>query len=279
MSLIDSIYKMNILNMDALLGDACQWAKEAGAVQLEYFRGNRLDIHTKLGESDIVTAADKASEAVILGHIRSKYPDHAILSEESGDNGHLNRVRWVIDPLDGTTNFSEGLPIFAVSIGVEVDGEPCIGVVYAPYLNEMFTAVKGKGAYLNGNPIAPRRNGIMERAVVSTGFPVDKATNPDNNLDNVARVLPLVRGLRRLGSAAMDLCYVAAGYLDGYWELNLHEWDVCAATVICHEAGAKTKRWRTDREVCLVAATPEIFTQLMPLLDTKPCSSLPLWTK
>lgn len=119
----------------------------------------------------------------------------------------------------------------------------------------------------------------MERAVVSTGFPVDKATNPDNNLNNVARVLPRVRGMRRLGSAAMDLCYVAAGYLDGYWELNLHEWDVCAATVICHESGALTKRWRTDREVSLVAATPDIFTQLVPLLDVEPCTTLPKWTK
>lgn len=267
------------IDLHSLLSDARQWATEAGSVQLEYFRGNKLDIHTKLGESDIVTAADKASEKVLIGHILQKYPDHAILSEESGDNGQKSRVRWVIDPLDGTTNFSEGLPIFAVSIGIEIDGETAVGVVYAPYLREMFTAVKGEGAWLNGKPIAPRRNAIMERAVVSTGFPVDKATNPDNNLKNVARVLPLVRGLRRLGSAAMDLCYVAAGYLDGYWELNLHEWDVCAATLICHEAGALTKRWRFDRGVSLVGATPEIFRQLVPLLDTDPCTTFPIWQK
>lgn len=270
---------MNHIDLNTLLDDARQWATEAGEVQLEYFRGNNLDIHTKLGESDIVTAADKASEKVLINHIRNKYPDHAILSEESGANGQKSRVRWVIDPLDGTTNFSEGLPIFAVSIGIEVDGEASVGVVYAPYLKEMFCAVKGKGAWLNGSPIRPRHNGKMERAVVSTGFPVDKSTNPDNNLRNVARVLPLVRGMRRLGSAAMDLCYVAAGYLDGYWELNLHEWDVCAATIICQEAGALTKRWRTDREVSLVAATPEIFTQLVPLLDVEPCTTLPLWEK
>lgn len=265
------------IDIPALLAHAKQWAEEAGAIHLQYFRGNSLDIHTKLSESDIVTAADKAAESLLITRIREYYPQHAILSEESGDNGIDSRVRWVIDPLDGTTNFSEGLPIFAVSIGVEIDGKPSIGVVYAPYIKEMFYAATGMGAYLNGKPIAPRNNCRMDRAVISTGFPVDKALTTDNNLDNLARVLPLPRGIRRLGSAAMDMCYVAAGYLDGYWELNLHEWDVCAATVICTEAGADTFRFRTDREVSMLAASPGIFPQLLPLLSTVACTTKPVW--
>ncbi len=268
---------MRAKELHQLLDNAARWAREAGEIHMQYFRGNNLDIHTKLGESDIVTAADKKAEAVLIDHIRTTYPGHAILSEESGENGVESAIRWVIDPLDGTTNFSEGLPLFAVSIGIEANGEPVAGAVYAPYIKEMFTAIKGEGAYLNGNAIHPRDNTLMERAVISTGFPVDKALTSDNNLDNISRVMPLVRGIRRLGSAAIDMCYVAAGFLDGYWELNLHEWDVCAASVICTEAGAKTARFRTDREVSMLAAAPGIFTQFGPIISTVPCTAKPVW--
>lgn len=250
-----------------LLHDCTLWAKEAGRVQLEYFRSSNLDIKTKFNDSDIVTAADKVSEEIIISNIRKKYPTHSILSEESGTSGYENDYRWVIDPLDGTTNFSSGLPEFCVSIGIQYKNQTIIGVVFAPYLGELFYAVRGEGAFLNGKKISTGNNTDIYKAVVTTGFPVDKDRTTDNNLDNVARVLPLVRGLRRLGSAAVDICYVAAGYLDAYWELNLHEWDVCAALLIAEEAGAKYDFFRNDRNISVVVANPGIMPQILPLLS------------
>lgn len=232
----------------------------AGEIQLGYFRSDHLRVDTKLNESDIVTEADRASEAYILGRIRESFPDHAVLSEESGESGRADaEFRWVIDPLDGTTNFRSGLPGFCVSIGIEHRGTTVAGVVYAPYLREMFTAVKGCGAMLDDRPIHCSRIASLDRAVLSTGFPVDKNVNSDNNLDNVARLLPRIRGLRRLGSAAIDLCYVAAGFLEGYWELNLHEWDVDAGLLIASEAGCVAERFRLDRNVSVAVAAPQLF--------------------
>lgn len=246
--------------------NACCWAREAGGVQLEYFRKPHLDIHTKENESDIVTKADKASDALLQERIKRAYPSHSILTEESGESVASSDWRWVIDPLDGTTNFAEGLPYFAVSIALEYQGTTVGGVVFVPYLNELFHAIKGEGAWLDGNPISPRPNDRMDRAVFSTGFPIDKNVNPDNNLAEVGRVLPLARGLRRLGAAAVDICYTAAGFLDGYWEMNLHEWDVAAAKLIAEEAGAATGYFRYDRNISFVAATPALFDELFNLI-------------
>ena len=252
-----------------LVDDAIAWAREAGEVQLKYFRSSHLNIRAKFNDSDIVTEADKASEQVIINNINRTYPQHAILSEEMGGNAIESDYRWIIDPLDGTTNFSNGLPLFSVSIAVEYRGEVIVGVVYAPYLDEMFHAVKGGGAWLNGKPIAPSGKESLSHSVVTTGFPVDKDTTNDNNLDNVSRVLPRVRGMRRLGSAAIDLCYVAAGFLDGYWEMNLHTWDVAAGQLVVQEAGACYSHFRTDRNISVVAATPLIFETLYSLLASE----------
>lgn len=252
-----------------LVDDAIAWTREAGEVQLKYFRSSHLNIRAKFNDSDIVTEADKASEQVIINNINRTYPQHAILSEEMGGNAIESDYRWIIDPLDGTTNFSNGLPMFSVSIAVEYRGEVIVGVVYAPYLDEMFHAVKGGGAWLNGKPIAPSGKESLSHSVVTTGFPVDKDTTTDNNLDNVSRVLPRVRGMRRLGSAAIDLCYVAAGFLDGYWEMNLHTWDVAAGQLIVQEAGACYSHFRTDRNISVVAATPLIFETLYSLLASE----------
>lgn len=254
----------------ALLADARQWALAAGEIQLGYFRSDRLDIRPKLNDSDVVTAADKAAERLIIDGIHAKYPTHSILSEESGADSHDSTYRWIVDPLDGTTNFSAGLPLFSVSIGLEYCGEMLLGVVYAPYLHEMFHAVKGCGAYLNDTPIHPSSTDRLSHAVVATGFPVDKDTSPDCNLDNVARVLPLVRGMRRLGSAAIDLCYVAAGYLDAYWELNLHAWDVAAGSIIITEAGARLTHFRHDRNLSVMASNPALHQAILPLLSSEP---------
>ncbi len=166
-------------------------ARAAGAIHMRYFRTSDLQIDTKTCESDVVTIADKASEAVIINEIHRLYPDHSILSEESGEENRGEGWRWVIDPLDGTTNFSSGLPAFAVSIGIEHNGVTQVGVVFAPYLNELFHAVRGEGAYMNGEPIHASDQTRLDRSVVSTGFPADKDRNPDNNVDNFTRLLPV----------------------------------------------------------------------------------------
>ena len=248
------------------LDSARDMGHQAGKILRSYFRRQDLNIMDKGNAYDIVTEADKASERLILDYLHSRYPDHAILSEESGDDHRHARCQWIIDPLDGTVNYSAGLATYCISIGLMVAGETRMGYVYAPTLDEEFYAIKGKGAYGPNGILQVKGTTDLQRAVVSTGFPYDKATNPDNNLDRVARVMPRVRGLRRLGSAAMDWCYVAAGWLDGYWELNLKEWDACAGELIAQEAGATVTRYRNDHGICILAACPGIAQQLLEMV-------------
>ena len=249
------------------LTSAQQMGRQAAEVLKSFFRRRDLDIEDKGSAFDIVTEADKGSERIILDLIHRTFPDHAILSEESGDDHRQARYQWVIDPLDGTVNYSAGIATYCISIGLKVDGVTRFGYVYAPTLDEEFWAVKGKGAYGPYGRLQAKDTTELQRAVISTGFPYDKATNPDNNLDRVARVMPRVRGIRRLGSAAMDLCYVAAGWLDGYWELNLKEWDACAGELIAQEAGATVKRYREDHGICIMAACPGIAIQLLEMIE------------
>ena len=257
---------------DNILRDAMMMVRQAGEVQMELYRSGHLDIATKQNAYDVVTAADKASERLIVEHIGRLYPGHSILSEESGMHEGDSEWQWVIDPLDGTTNYSNGLPFFNVSIGVKHRGDTVVGVVYAPALGEMFHAVKGTGAFLNGKPLTCSVKTSLEEAVVSTGFPYDKAVNPDNNIDRAGRVIPLVRGLRRLGSAALDISYVGAGFLDGYWEMSLNEWDVCAGLLIASEAGARWTDFRTDRNRSVVVAAPGIYDRLLSLITAETIS-------
>lgn len=246
-------------------------ARAAGEHALTYFRHKqRMSVENKLNDSDIVTTADKECEAMIRAFIAQRFPDHSILGEEAGEREGSSGYRWVIDPIDGTTNFYSGIPLWGVSIGVEHNGATEYGVVYLPATGELFHAVRGAGAFLNGRPIAVSQDERLSRAVVSTGFPVDKDTNPDNNLDNLAAVLPHVRDIRRLGAASADLCYVAAGFLGGYWEMNLHEWDVCAGTLIVTEAGGKCSRFRADRGVAVVCGNAAVHDALKALLSTEP---------
>ena len=244
-------------------------AEGAGKIQLAYFRGDDLAIRTKSNVYDVVTRADKESEAYIAAAILERWPDHEILGEEGGSMGRAGSdYRWVIDPLDGTTNYSQGLPLFTVSIALQYRGETIVGVVYAPYLNELFTATKGGGAYLQYASREPERLRVGEKqtlatSVIASGFPYDKDVNPDNNSDNVARIIPYVRDVRRLGSAAYDISCVAAGLLDGYWELALHEWDVCAAELILAEAGGVVCDLRRDRGISIVAGNGAIVKEIL----------------
>lgn len=243
-------------------------AREAGRIQLSYFRGDDLAMKTKSNVSDVVTRADRESEAFIVRSILERYPTHAILGEEGGARGDAaSEWRWVVDPLDGTTNYSQGLPVFCVSIALQYRGETVVGVVYAPYLRELFTVVRGGGAWCRRGDGEPVRLHVstkqrLDCSVVATGFPYDKSENPDNNSDNVARILPHVRDVRRMGAAAYDLSCVAAAMLDGFWELNLHEWDVCAASLLVIEAGGVVESLRADRGVSPVAGSAALVEQM-----------------
>ncbi len=265
-----SQYLADIIPMEfqPYIAAAFAMAEEAGDIQMRYFRTRNLQQATKLNDSDVVTVADKESEAAILSYIHEHFPDHGIISEESGRDHEDREWRWVIDPLDGTTNFSMGLPPFCVSIALEHNKEAVLGVVYAPYLKECFYAVKGAGAWLNGQTIYCLDKAEMSKAVVATGMPYDRNDNPDNNMAEISRMAFQVRGIRRMGSAAIDLCYTAAGFFDAYWELNLNRWGVAAGQLIASEAGAIVESIRTDRNHSILASNPNLLSSMRQILSS-----------
>ncbi len=250
------------MDLKQVLELVIRWAKEVGDIQLSYFRGKDLGIQTKSNVYDVVTRADKESEAFLLDKIQTHFPGHAVLGEESGAHAGTAAYRWVIDPLDGTNNYSQGLPVFTVSIALQYREETLLGVVYAPYLQELYTALKGEGACFNGDPIRVAEKTDLAHSVLATGFPYDKDVNPDNNASNLAAILPSIRGVRRMGSAAYDLCGVAAGWLDGYWELALQPWDMCAGALIVQEAGGIVCRFREGRGISIVAGNGRIVEKI-----------------
>jgi len=212
-------------------------AAKAGAI-LRKGKGKQRQIDYK-GRVDLVTEYDVKSEKLITGEIARIFPTHSILAEESGQTENKPSHLWIVDPLDGTTNFAHNYPAYCVSIGLEVEGENVLGVVYDPVHDEMFSAVKGRGAYLNRTPIHVSRQDKLSRSLLATGFPYDIAETKEDNLDNFARMYKVAQGIRRGGSAALDLCYVACGRFDGFWELKLHPWDCAAGVVIIRGAGGK----------------------------------------
>ena len=243
------------IDLHKALALAVSWAKEAGELQRASFRSGRLQMDTKSSMADVVTQVDRACEALLLERITASFPEHSVLGEESGSHGVSGEYQWVVDPLDGTNNYSQGLPVFCVSIGLKYRGVTQLGVVYAPYLDELFTAIRGEGAFLNGAPLRVSVKHELNRCVLGTGFPYDKHIHPVNNIDNLSRILPKLRGMRRMGAAAYDLCCVAAGFLDGYWELGLQEWDVCAGILIVEEAGGIIRPFRDDRGIAIMAGS------------------------
>lgn len=248
----------NEASIDDILLCAVDLAYKSGKIHLDYFRTSQIGAELKGSASDVVTKVDRASEETIIKGIKACFPEHSVVAEESGEHRTDSPYEWVIDPLDGTVNYSAGLPYFSVSIGVRHEGRTIVGVVYAPRLDELYTATLGGGAMRNGMPIHVSGKQELCTSLVCTGFPVDKHINPDNNTDNLLSILPLVRDVRRMGSAALDICNVAAGSFDAFWEINLHEWDVCAALLIAQEAGADCNRFRTDRNVSVVVGTPVV---------------------
>lgn len=218
---------------------AIDLAMRAGAIQRERYE-TKLDVQTKSASIDLVTEVDRACEAVIVSGIGEARPDDAILAEEGGGDDRAGATwRWIIDPLDGTTNFAHGFPRFCVSIGVQHDGRTTVAVVYDPLLDELFHAVRGAGAWLGDRRLHVSGRSDFGEALVATGFAYDVHESAADYLAPFTRVLQAARGIRRDGSAALDLCYVAAGRLDAYWELKLHPWDVAAGSLLVEEAGGR----------------------------------------
>jgi len=226
-----------------MLNVAIEAAREAGRY-LHASIGKVRNIEVKQGEArNLVSEIDRGSEERIIGIIKRHYPTHAILAEESGGSDSPAEYKWIIDPLDGTTNFLHGLPLFSVTIGIERKGEIIAGVVYDPNTDELFTAEKGAGAYLNGKKLKVSRSKELIDSLLVTGFPYEIATNPGQTVNHFVNFLMEAQGLRRLGSAALDLSYVAAGRFDGFWEVYLNPWDMAAGVLLVTEAGGKVSNF------------------------------------
>lgn len=250
---------------------ALRAAYQAGGILNEHF--GKLTHITKKGLIDLVTAADIASEKAILAIIREAYPDHSMLSEESGGDGDDAEHQWIIDPLDGTTNFVHNLPVFAISIAHAFDAKIDLGVVFNPVTGELFCATYGGGATLNGHPITVSNTGEMENSLLVTGFPYDLHDHGQRLIHRFSRCLMASQGIRRLGSAALDLCFVACGRFDGFWEERLKPWDTAAGMLIAQEAGGQLSDFNgriyhiNSHEI--LATNGKIHSQMIDLLCQK----------
>jgi myo-inositol-1(or 4)-monophosphatase len=221
--------------MKELKDFAINLAREAGTLLTGKFN-SKHEIHYK-GEINLVTEADKMSEDLIIAAINSSFPDHGILSEESPAQNLRAKLRWIIDPLDGTTNYAHGYPVFCVSIALENEGVIVLGVIYDPLRQDMFVAERGKGAYLNGKKLKVSATATLSRSLLATGFPYDIRVSKDNNINHFNLMAVEAQAIRRAGAAALDIAYLAAGRFDGFWELKLMPWDMAAGCLMVKESG------------------------------------------
>jgi len=240
-------------------------ARQAGQIlRAGYQQEHQVDYK---GVIDLVTEIDRKSEDYLLGEIRKDFPDHNILAEESGGT-RGDGQQWYIDPLDGTVNYAHNIPIFAVSIAYASNGTLSLGAVYDPLRDEMYTAEQGAGAYLNGRPLRVSSASDLQKSLLVTGFPYDIQNPKVNNLNNFVYFSKRTQGVRRFGSAALDLCYVAAGRFDGFWEMALKPWDVAAGGLICEEAGARVTNVQGEADFIsppqsILATAPGIYARML----------------
>ena len=206
----------------------------------------RKQVHYK-GEVDLVTQFDKKSQDMIVSELMKKYPRYGVLSEEGVSHNEKASSKWIVDPLDGTTNFAHGLPIWAISIALECEGDILLGVVYEPNSQEIFSAIKNSGAFKGGKKINVSRIHRLSQALLVTGFPYDIRTSTKNNLNHFCNFAVRAQAVRRLGSAALDLCYTACGRFDGYWEIKLSPWDQAAGSLILSEAGGMITDFKGEK--------------------------------
>lgn len=246
-----------------------EWVVEAGKEQVKRLE-SPIAMKSKTSAIDLVTEVDEWTDYFLVDKIKTHYPNHTILTEETGTHAGKADYEWVIDPIDGTVNYAHHFPLFCISIAVKYKNETVIGVVYLPKLNEMYEAVKGEGAKLNGKTITVSETTELNRAVLATGFPYDKGTHPENNVNHFTSLITKIGGIRRTGSAAIDLCQVAAGRFDAYWELKINEWDIAAGILIVNEAGGKTKVLKISKGYKVLVGNPTIFQLVDEILNWEP---------
>ena len=245
-------------------------AIDAGAAKLRRYFNGSFTISSKESINDLVTDADHASERAIIKIIQDKHPDHFILSEETGSVQTNSKTKWIIDPIDGTINFANGIPICCVSIGVEQDGEMLMGAVFNPFMNELFFAEKGKGASLNEKPIKVSDKDNLLTSCLVTGFPYQYLDAANGPLEIFEKLIRKSIPVRRLGSAALDLCWTAAGRFDGFYEHKLQAWDSAAGYIIVQEAGGVVTDLKGDKfnpyQPGIIASNGKIHDQLLALM-------------
>ncbi len=259
-------------------------AREAGALLREgYAQGLAQDASAMAveykGAVDLVTEYDRRSEKLILNGLRAAFPGHAFNSEEQGASAHRDEYEWLVDPLDGTVNFAHAFPFFSVSVGLARRGQPLVGVVYDPVRDELFAAEAGQGAALNGHHLHVSSQADLGQALLTTNFPYDVRTNPRNNFDQFRQFHLRSQSVHRNGSAALDCAYVAAGRLDGYWELRINPWDVCAGGLLAVEAGGRATKPDGDENFLgsptIVVSNAHIHAQMLRVLREGDAAPLP----
>lgn len=252
--------------MEPTLNQVIEWAKSAGKIASDAFHVEHT-IGYK-GATDVVTEVDHACEALLMARIKEAFPHHSIITEETGSVEGDPAHRWHIDPLDGTVNYSHRVPIYAVSIAYEQNGELLLGVVYDPSRDECFSAERGRGAWLNGEPIHVTQTQELQKSLLSTGFPHQHNEVFDRHMALFGDLTLNTHGVVRLGSAAIVICYVACGRFDGYWEMSINSWDIAAGALVCLEAGATVTNLKGESRFFkppydMVAATPGIHAALV----------------
>ncbi len=246
---------------------AKEWALNVGKMQKEKLKNESFKVNTKSTLTDLVTEIDLLSEDMIRAKIEKNYPEHNIMGEESDFADKNSKYTWVIDPLDGTNNYASAYPIYCVSIALKYEDEVVMGVIYIPELDEIYSAIKGKGAYKSGTAIKISQKTALNSALVATGFPYDKKDSKINNLEPLNKILTEIRGLRRSGSAAFDLLSVASGRIDAYWEFKLKEWDLAAGELLVREAGGEVYQTEIEDAPLLIAGSSELVAELRRIIE------------
>ncbi|SIQ23659.1 inositol monophosphatase family protein [Halanaerobium kushneri] len=256
-----------MINLVDALALAKEWALDVGKIQKEKLKKENLEINTKSTLTDLVTEIDLLSEKMIREKIEDNYPAHNILGEENDYADKKSKYTWIIDPLDGTNNYASGYPIYSVSIALKYKGEVVLGVVYIPELDEIYSAIKGRGAYKSTKKINISKKSVLSNSLVATGFPYDKKVSRIDNLEPLNRILKEIRGLRRSGSAAFDLVSVACGRIDAYWEFKLKEWDFAAGELLVKEAGGEVYKTEIEGEPLFITGSKELVNQLKTIIE------------
>ncbi len=273
--MIFASWKLALLKMpedpQKILNTAVEAAQKAGAYLLETAGNLIVDNIDEKRKNDFVTIADKTSETLIVEHIQSRFPQHSVFAEESGEFNRESAYQWIIDPLDGTTNFIRNIPFYSISIAVKYQNQMLAGVVSNPPLNEVFTAIKGQGAFLNNKPIKISQQKDFSRAFLATGFPHQFKYHTPQYMSAFSEIFFNIAEVRRLGSAALDLCYTACARFEGFWELGLNPWDVAAGSLIVQEAGGAVSdfygRQFFMESGYIVAANKTVHSHLIKILS------------